>query len=74
VFGRRGMEAVQRDWYSAWLTQCCSQDHLDIRQVEETWPAAETAAATVGRFSDRGPIALRKSASVALTGFMTRPV
>jgi hypothetical protein len=41
VFGRSGMEAVQRDLYSALLAQCCSNDHLDIRQVAETRPAAE---------------------------------
>jgi hypothetical protein len=41
VFGRSGMEPVQRDLYSALLAQCCSKDHLDMRQVEETWPAAE---------------------------------
>ena len=41
VFASRGMEPVQRDLYSALLAQCCSKDHLDIRQVEETWPAAE---------------------------------
>ena len=41
VFGRSGMEAVQRDLYSALLAKCGSQDHLDMRQVAETWPAAE---------------------------------
>jgi hypothetical protein len=35
------MELVERDLYSAWLAQCCRKDQLDIRQVEETWPAAE---------------------------------
>jgi hypothetical protein len=35
------MEPIQRDLYSAWLAQCRSKDHLDSRQVAETWPAAE---------------------------------
>lgn len=41
VFGDGRTEPVQRDLYSAFLARCCDPDCLDIRRVEETWPAAE---------------------------------
>ncbi len=41
VFGDGETEPVQRDLYSAFLATCCDTNTLDIRQVEQTWPAAE---------------------------------
>jgi hypothetical protein len=40
-FGDGQTAPVQRDLYSAFLASCCGEDHLDIRQVLEAWPAAE---------------------------------
>ena len=40
-FGDGVTRPVQRDLYSAFLAKHCDQDSLDVRQVQETWPAAE---------------------------------
>jgi putative transposase len=42
VFGDGKTEPVQRDLYSAFLATCCSSDTLDIRQVQEAWPTAQS--------------------------------
>lgn len=41
IFGDGRTEPVQRDLYSAFLARHCDEDHLDIRQIQIAWPAAE---------------------------------
>jgi putative transposase len=41
VFGDGHTAPVQRDLYSAFVASCCDTDSLDIRQVNETWPAVQ---------------------------------
>jgi putative transposase len=41
IFGDSKTEPVQRDLYSAFLAKYCSESVLDVRQVEQAWPAAE---------------------------------